>query len=57
VKKTRQNKKPKHGSDEIRTGRRVTPVLIDFYIKRAHEMRAEFYRNMWRAIWAWLTRA
>jgi hypothetical protein len=37
------------------SSRRVTPVLIDFYIKRAHEIRAEYYRNMWRALWAWLT--
>ena len=32
--------------------RRVTPDLITFYIKRAHELRAEYYRDMWRAIWA-----
>jgi hypothetical protein len=35
--------------------RRVTPDLIAFYIKRGHELRAEYYRNMWRAILAWLT--
>lgn len=35
--------------------RRVTPDLIAFYIKRGHELRAEFYRNMWRKVWAALT--
>jgi hypothetical protein len=55
VTKTRQNKKPKRGSDEIRTTRRITPGVIEFYTKRAHELRAEYYRNMWRIIWAWLT--
>jgi hypothetical protein len=34
--------------------RRVTPDLIAFYTKRAHELRAEYYRSMWRAIWDWL---
>ena len=47
----------KRGSDEIRTvARRVTPDLITFYIKRAHRLREEYYREMWRAIWARLTR-
>jgi hypothetical protein len=32
--------------------RRITPDLIAFYIKRGHQLRAEYYRNMWRAIWA-----
>jgi hypothetical protein len=36
--------------------RRVTPDLIAFYARRAHELRAEYYRNMWRAIWGWLSR-
>jgi hypothetical protein len=35
--------------------RRVTPDLITFYIRRAHDLRAEYYRNMWCAIWALLT--
>jgi hypothetical protein len=46
VKKTRQNEK---------SSRRITPDLIAFYIKRGHELRAEYYRNMWRTVWAWLT--
>ena len=44
----------KHGRRET-SSRRITPDLIAFYIKRGHELRAEYYRNMWRAIWAWLT--
>jgi hypothetical protein len=36
------------------SSRRVTPDLIAFYIRRAHDLRAEYYRNMWRAIWGWL---
>jgi hypothetical protein len=34
--------------------RRITPGLIEFYVKRVHQLRAVYYRNMWRAIWAWL---
>jgi hypothetical protein len=41
VKKTRQNEK---------SSRRVTPDLIAFYVKRAHQLRAEFDRDMWRAV-------
>jgi hypothetical protein len=37
------------------SSRRVTPGVIEFYTKRAHELRAEFYRDMWRAIWSWLS--
>jgi hypothetical protein len=37
------------------SSRRITPDLIAFYTKRAHELRAEYYRNMWRAIWDLLT--
>jgi hypothetical protein len=37
------------------SSRRVTPGVIEFYTKRAHELRAEFYRDMWRAIWDWLS--
>jgi len=36
------------------SSRRTTPNLLDFYIKRAHALREEWYRNMWRAIWSWL---
>jgi hypothetical protein len=36
--------------------RRVTPELIDFHIKRAHQLRIDAYRNMWRAIGALLVR-
>jgi hypothetical protein len=35
--------------------RRITPDLIAFYIKRGHQLRAEYYRNMWRKVWAWLS--
>jgi hypothetical protein len=38
--------KPWHGD----TPRRITPDLFEFYKKRAHELRAEHYRNMWRAL-------
>ncbi|MCK1515852.1 hypothetical protein IVB22_25495 [Bradyrhizobium sp. 190] len=38
------------------TSRRVTPALIDFHIKRAHQLRIEAYRDMWRAIGALLVR-
>ena len=36
--------------------RRVTPELMAFYKRRAHQLRAEAYLNMWRAVWAALTR-
>jgi hypothetical protein len=36
--------------------RRVTPELIDFHIKRAHQLRVEAWRDMWRAIGALLVR-
>jgi hypothetical protein len=36
--------------------RRVTPQLIDIHIKRAHQLRIEAYRDMWRAIGALLVR-
>jgi hypothetical protein len=38
------------------TSRRVTPDLLDFHIKRAHQLRAESCRNMWRAVGALLIR-
>ena len=38
------------------SSRRVTPELLDFHIKRAHQLRAEAYRDMWRAIGALLVR-
>ena len=34
--------------------RRITPDLLDFYIRRAHALREQWYRNMWQAIWSWL---
>jgi hypothetical protein len=37
------------------SSRRITPDLMAFYIRRAHQLRAEYYRNMWRGIWAWLS--
>ena len=36
--------------------RRVTPELMAFYARRAHDLRAECYREMWRAVWALLKR-
>ena len=36
--------------------RRVTPAIIDFHIARAHQLRAEAYRNVGRALWALLIR-
>jgi len=36
--------------------RRVTPELIDFHIKRAHQLRVEAWSNMWRALWRLLVR-
>ncbi|MDI1265102.1 MAG: hypothetical protein PS018_17780 [bacterium] len=34
--------------------RRLTPALLDFYIRRAHALREQFYREMWRELWAWM---
>jgi hypothetical protein len=36
--------------------RRITPDLLDFYIKRAHTLREECFRKMGRAILAWFIR-
>jgi hypothetical protein len=36
--------------------RRITPDLLDFHIKRAHQLRADSYRNIGRALWALLIR-
>ena len=30
--------------------RRVTPDILDFHIKRAHQLRVEAWRNMWRGL-------
>jgi hypothetical protein len=35
--------------------RRVTPDLIEFYTRRAHRLRVEYCRNLWRALWVSLT--
>lgn len=40
----------------LTSGPRVTPALIEFHKQRAFELRAEYYRNMWRAVWASLMR-
>jgi hypothetical protein len=49
--------KPKRRDIEGRdTTRRVTPELLDFHIKRAHQLRVEAWRDMWRAIGALLIR-
>jgi hypothetical protein len=36
------------------TPRRIKPDLIEFHRKRAHALRAEYFRNMGRAVWALL---
>ncbi len=36
--------------------RRVTPELLDFHIKRANQLRAEAWRDMWRAVGVLLVR-
>jgi hypothetical protein len=38
------------------TSRRVTPDLLDFYIKRAHALARSMLANVWRAIGALLVR-
>jgi hypothetical protein len=32
--------------------RRVTPELMAYYKKRAHDLRTEACRDFWRALWA-----
>jgi hypothetical protein len=36
--------------------RRITPELLDFHIGRAHQLRIEAWRNMWRGLWTLLVR-
>jgi hypothetical protein len=36
--------------------RRITPELMAFYKRRAHQLRAEAIRNVGRALWASLMR-
>jgi hypothetical protein len=36
------------------TSRRVTPDVLDFHIKRAHQLRVEAWRDMWRGLWSLL---
>lgn len=36
--------------------RRVTPALLDFYIKRGHELRDEAWRDVVREMWEFLVR-
>ena len=36
--------------------RRVTPELIDFHVRRAHQLRIEAWRNMWRGLSGLLVR-
>ena len=38
------------------TPRRVTPELLDFHIKHAHQLRDDAWRNMWRGLWTLLLR-
>jgi hypothetical protein len=44
-------------SRERRDGsRRITPEIMAFYKKRAKQLRDEAYRDMWRGLWALLTK-
>jgi hypothetical protein len=36
--------------------RRVTPELIDFHVRRAHQLRIEAWRNTWRGLSGLLVR-
>ena len=36
------------------TSRRITPGLLDFYIKRAHALRDQAYVEAMHALWALL---
>jgi hypothetical protein len=36
--------------------RRITPQIMAFYKRRAHQLRAEAYVNVGRALWAFLKR-
>ncbi|MEH2537256.1 hypothetical protein V1278_002420 [Bradyrhizobium sp. AZCC 1577] len=38
------------------TSRRVTPELLAFHTRHAHQLRVEAWHNMWRALWALLVR-
>ena len=38
------------------TARRITPELMTFYKMRAKQLRDEAFRDMWRGLWALLTR-
>jgi len=38
------------------SSRRVTPELMALYKKRAHRLRQEAWRDMWRASWHRLKR-
>jgi hypothetical protein len=39
-----------------RLPRRVTPELLAFYTRRAHQLRAEAYVNTGHALWTFLKR-
>ncbi len=34
--------------------RRITPELMAYYKKRAHQLRDEAWRDLWRRVWALL---
>ena len=36
--------------------RRITPELMAFYKMRAKQLRDEAFRDMWRGLWALLTK-
>ena len=38
------------------TARRITPELMAFYKMSAKQLRDEAFRDMWRGLWALLTR-
>ena len=35
---------------------RITPELMAFHKKRAHRLRNEAWRTLWRGVWAFVTR-
>ena len=39
-----------------RSPRRITPGTIAFYVRHAHRLRTEAYREMMFGLWAWLAK-
>ena len=42
--------------DAPRSPRRITPGTIDFYVRIAHRLRAQAYRDMMFGLWARLAK-